>query len=193
MSDLTKQQSLPRTSVTETVRMPLRLTAIVAGLLLMMMPFLTGCGGDGGDSAPPAGATASLAWSPVPDPSGSGYFVHYGQQSPGQPGSCAYESSMNVDSPSATITKLEYSTLYYFTVSAYYGVESACSNEVSTVTPPASVEADRPGPSHDPRNAEHDPRNAKHDPRHRARLDSAPDDVTEHCYGRSSCTDPFNS
>ena len=141
---MTKQQCfLSRTSVIETVHMPLRLTTIVAGLLLMMMPFLTGCGGDGGESTPPTGATASLAWSPVPDPSISAYFVHYGQQSPGQPGSCTYESSMNVDSPSATITNLEYGTRYYFTVSAYNGVESACSSEVSTVTdPPPSVQTD---------------------------------------------------
>ncbi|HLA62020.1 MAG TPA: fibronectin type III domain-containing protein [Nitrospiraceae bacterium] len=96
----------------------------------------TGCGGDGGESAPQAGVTASLAWSPVPGPSISASSVHYGQQSPGQTGSCAYESSMNVDSPSATITNLEHNTRYYFTVSAYNGLESACSSEVSTVTPP---------------------------------------------------------
>ena len=138
---MTKQQCfLSRTSVTEAVHMPLRLTTIVAGLLLMMMPFLSGCGGGESGSQPivaaPVGATASLSWSPVPDPSISAYFVHYGQQSPGQPGSCAYESSMNVDSPSATITNLEHNTRYYFTVSAYNGLESACSSEVSTVTPP---------------------------------------------------------
>ncbi len=46
------------------------------------------------------GATVSLAWSPVQGSSVYGYFVHYGQQSPGQPGSCAYESSMYVESPS---------------------------------------------------------------------------------------------
>ena len=149
MSDLTKQQCfLPRTRVTETARMPLRLTAIVAGFLLMVMPFLTGCAGEGETGgqpiitvAPASGstATASLAWSPVPDPSVSTYFVHYGRQSPNQSGSCAYESSMPVDSPSATITNLDPNTLYYFTVSAYNGLESACSNEVSTVTPPPSV------------------------------------------------------
>src|SRR6267143_3224893 len=146
MSDLTKQQCfLPRTRATETGCIPLRLTAIVAGLLLTTMPLLTGCGGGGGGeigsepSAAPVGATASLAWSPVPDPSDSAYFVHYGRQSPGQPGSCTYESSMSVDSPSATVTNLETNTLYYFTVSAYNGLESACSNEVSTVTPPPSV------------------------------------------------------
>ena len=131
-----------------------RLTTCIAGLLLAALPLLTGCGGGGetggspsvtvtpgssGGSAPVAGATASLAWSPVPDPSVIAYFVHYGRQSPGQPGSCAYEYSQYVGSPSATITGLEPNTLYYFTVSAYNGLESACSSEVSTVTPPPSV------------------------------------------------------
>ena len=140
MSDWTKKQFFPRTRATETACIPLRLTAIVAGLLLMVMPFLTGCGGGGGGSAAPVGATASLAWDPVPDPSVSAYFVHYGRQSPGQPGNCSYESSVSVAGPSsATVTNLDPNTLYYFTVSAYNGLESACSNEVSTVTPPAPV------------------------------------------------------
>lgn len=133
----------------------LHLTTIVAGLLFTMIPLLTGCGGggttgsdpsvtvtpgnSGGGSTPAAGATASLAWSPVPDSSVITYFVHYGRQTPGQPGSCAYESSLSADSPSATITDLAPNTLYYFTVSAYNGLESACSSEVSTVTPPPSV------------------------------------------------------
>ena len=142
MSDLTKKQLFPRTGVTESARIPLRLTAIVAGLLLTIMPSLTGCGGGetGGDpivtvTPGSASATASLTWSPVPDPSVSAYFVHYGRQSPNQSGSCAYESSMSVDSPSATVTNLDPNTLYFFTVSAYNGLESLCSNEVSTVTP----------------------------------------------------------
>jgi hypothetical protein len=139
MSALTKQQFLPRTRVTETSCIPLRLTAIVAGLLLTMMPLLTGCGGGEGETGSGAGATASLAWSPVQDSSVYGYFVHYGRQSPDQQGSCSYERSMYVDSPSATVTNLDPDTLYYFTVSAYNGLESACSDEVSTVTPPLSV------------------------------------------------------
>jgi hypothetical protein len=145
MSDLTKKQFFLRTGVTKTARIPRRLTAIVTGLLLTMMPFLTGCGGGGGGetgsvpSAAPVGATASLAWSLVQDPSVSAYFVHYGRQSPGQPGSCTYESSMYVDSSSATVTNLDPDTLYYFTVSSYNGLESACSSEVTTVTPPPSV------------------------------------------------------
>ena len=134
--------------------MPLRLTAIVAGVLLMMIPFVAGCGGEqaGSDSTatvppgsgevgsmPPVLATTFLAWSPVADPSVSAYIVHYGRHSPGQPGSCAYESSLRAASPSATVTDLDPNTVYYFAVSAYNGMESACSPEVSTVTSPASV------------------------------------------------------
>jgi hypothetical protein len=149
MRDLIKQQCfLPRTGVTKTARMPLPLTAIVTGILLSIMPFLTGCGGGegGGEtSAAPVGATASLAWHPVQDPSVDGYFVHYGRESPGQRGSCLYESSAYVESPSVTVTNLDPDTRYYFTVSAYNGLESACSNEVSTVTP--SVQTDQRDPS----------------------------------------------
>ena len=147
MSDLTKKQLFPRTGVTGTAWIPLRLTAIVAGLLLTIMPFLTGCGGGGQTGSDPivtvtpgsAGATASLAWSPVPDPSVSAYFVHYGRQSPGQQGSCTYESSTSVTSPSATVTNLDPNTRYFFTVSAYNGLESPCSNEVNAVTPSPST------------------------------------------------------
>lgn len=149
MSALPKQQFfLPRTRVTEAICIPLRLTAVVASLLLTMMPLLTGCGG--GETGSGAGATASLAWSPVQDSSVYGYFVHYGRQSPDQPGSCSYESSTYVDSPSVTVTNLDPDTRYYFTVSAYNGLESACSSEVSTVTPPLSVQNDPPSPSRPP-------------------------------------------
>jgi len=133
----------------------LRRTTIIAGLLLTMIPLLTGCGGGGetggdpsiavtpgnggGGPTPAAGAMASLSWSPVQDPSVFAYFVHYGRQSPDQPGSCSYESFVYVDSPSATVTDLSPDTLYHFTVSAYNGLESPCSSEVSTVTPPSSV------------------------------------------------------
>ncbi|HSQ92030.1 MAG TPA: fibronectin type III domain-containing protein [Nitrospiraceae bacterium] len=147
MRDLAKQQPvLLQTRVTEHARKPLRLPVIVTGILLSIMPLLTGCGGGEADSQPSittapgsAGVTASLEWSPVQDHSVSTYFVHYGRQSPGQEGSCAYESSLPVESPSATITNLDPNTRYYFTVSAYNGLESACADEISTVTPPASV------------------------------------------------------
>ena len=135
-------------------RMPRCLTAIVTGLLLSVMPLLTGCGGggepgsdpsvtvtpsSGGGTTAPVGASASLTWNPVDDPSVSAYFVHYGRHSPGHAGSCAYESSMHAASPSATVTDLDPNTVYYFAVSAYNGIESACSSEVSTHTPPAST------------------------------------------------------
>jgi Fibronectin type III domain len=131
--------------VTGTARKPLHLTTIFIGLLLLIMPFFTGCGtGDNGNQSTVTGgpsssasATASLTWDPVTEPSVSAYFVHYGRQSPGQAGSCIYEHSISVDSSSATVTNLDPNTLYYFTVSAYNGLESACSNEVSIVTSPA--------------------------------------------------------
>jgi hypothetical protein len=140
-----KQLFLGRARATKTACISLRLTAIVVGLLLTMMPLLTGCAPEqhtssGSPAATPVGATASLEWQPVQDPSVIAYFVHYGKQSPGQPGSCTYESSMYVDSPSATVTNLDPNTTYYFAVSAYNGLESPCSEEVSTVTaPPPSL------------------------------------------------------
>jgi Fibronectin type III domain len=156
MSGLTMQQSfLVRTRVTRTSHMPQYLTAIVTGLLLSVLPLLTGCGAGGETGSDPsvtvtpssAGgaptASASLTWNPVQDssvsPPVSAYFVHYGRQSTGHSGSCAYESSMHSSSPSATVTDLDPNTVYYFAVSAYNGLESACSNEVSTQTPPAST------------------------------------------------------
>ncbi|HKO31123.1 MAG TPA: fibronectin type III domain-containing protein [Nitrospiraceae bacterium] len=118
--------------------MPQRLITVVAGILFTMMSFLTGCGG-GEETGVQQTATASLTWDPVHDPSVIAYFVHYGRQSPDQQGSCAYESSMHASSPSATVTNLDPDTRYYFAVSAYNGLESACSNEVSIVTSPPSV------------------------------------------------------
>lgn len=111
-------------------------------MVLISSMLLTGCGGGGGEGNPavttaPGSAlpTASLAWNPIQDSSIIGYYVHYGRQSPGQSGSCSYESAQFVESPNATLTDLQPNTRYYFTVSAYNGLESACSSEVSTVTP----------------------------------------------------------
>jgi hypothetical protein len=143
MSNTATQQNcllLPR--ATETPHKSLHLTAIVIGLLLSILPFLTGCGSGEPGNQSAAGSSASLSWDPVTDPSVSAYFVHYGQRSPGQVGSCHYEDSIFVDSPSATVTNLAPNTLYYFSVSAYDGLErleSACSNEVSIVTSSAPV------------------------------------------------------
>jgi hypothetical protein len=134
------QQFFARPGVTKSARIPLPLTAMLVGLLLATMPLLTGCAPEqqtgSGSTATPAAATASLEWLPVEDPSVIAYFVHYGTQSPGQPGSCTYESSLYVESPSATVPNLDPNTTYYFAVSAYNGLESPCSEEVSTVTAP---------------------------------------------------------
>lgn len=135
------------TRVTEIAHRPNQLATVITSLLLSTMSLLAGCGGageagsSGGISTPPIAASASLTWDPVADPSVSAYFVHYGQQSPGQAGSCTYEHSMIVDSSSATVTDLNPNTLYYFTVSAYNGLESPCSNEVSLITAPPAVTA----------------------------------------------------
>ncbi|SPP66015.1 fibronectin type III domain-containing protein [Nitrospira lenta] len=110
-------------------------------ILLTICALLTGCGG-GGEGSPTVSSsssaalpTASLAWNPIQDSSIIGYYVHYGRQSPGQAGSCSYESAQFVESPSATISNLQPNTRYFFTVSSYNGLESNCSSEVSTVTP----------------------------------------------------------
>jgi len=111
-------------------------------LLLIVIFLLTGCGGGETSSQPNlsvsaddhgTGGTARLMWDPVPDASISSYFVHYGRQSSTQSGSCGYERAMSVDSPPATVTNLDLDIRYYFAVSAYNGVESSCSNEVSIV------------------------------------------------------------
>ena len=106
---------------------------------------LAGCG-TGGEGAPAittsataTEARASLVWDPVQDPTVTGYSVHYGTQSAGQPGLCSYQDSTFVSGPSATITGLNPDTRYYFAVSAYNGLNGPCSNEVSTVTPPSQT------------------------------------------------------
>ena len=93
-------------------------------------------GGSGGSSqtAVAGTASASLAWDSVSDSSVVGYIVHYGTQSPNSLGSCAYQQSTFSSSPSTTVTGLAANTTYYFAVSAYNGLESACSAEVTTVT-----------------------------------------------------------
>jgi fibronectin type III domain protein len=136
---------------------------VIAGLILLLCtPLLSGCGGGGntesgpivsntpsqggggssgsggssGASSPPvtAAASASLAWDPVSDPSIVGYIVHYGTHSPNSSGSCAYAQSTFSSSPAVTVSGLAPNTTYFFAVSAYNGLESACSAEVSTVT-----------------------------------------------------------
>lgn len=112
----------------------------------LFLSSLTGCAAGGGADEPamsisagPTAASVSLAWDPVQDSTVYGYHVHYGKQSPGQAGSCVYEESEYVTSPSAVITGLDPNTQYYFSVSAYNGLDSACSEEVSTVTTASQI------------------------------------------------------
>ena len=90
---------------------------------------------------PPTGATAQLNWDASSDPNVQGYFVHYGKQSSGEPGSCSYEESQRVGAPPATITGLEPNTPYFFAISAFSEAESEsetpCSNEVLLISSPA--------------------------------------------------------
>ena len=118
---------------------------LVFGVAILTALMLTGCsssgdsvtdtqgGESGGSSAAPTGpAVASLAWDPVPDV--VGYIIHYGTSTPGSLGSCSYAQSTFSSSPSVTVTGLAADTTYYFAVSAYNGLESACSPEVTTIS-----------------------------------------------------------
>lgn len=125
------------------------LRVIGASLILLNAALLVGCAGGGGEGGPAAlasasgspgtttsvtssGSSATLTWDPVSDTSVIGYYVHYGTTSPGQAGSCVYQTSQYVTSTSATLTGLSPNTQYYFAVSAYNGIEGPCSTEVST-------------------------------------------------------------
>lgn len=117
------------------------------GLVIMLVTcsLLTACGSeegggirvnrgvDGPAAASTASAVATLAWDPVGEV--AGYYIHYGTESPGSPGSCAYAQSTFSSTPSATVAGLAANTTYYFAVSSFNGIESACSDEVSTITP----------------------------------------------------------
>ncbi|HSF67549.1 MAG TPA: hypothetical protein VLA67_08975 [Nitrospiraceae bacterium] len=90
--------------------------------------------------SPTPPVSVSLIWEPVAEPGVVGYYVHYGLQSPNSAGSCAYTqstyyplNSLDASSPAVTVSGLAAGTPYFFAVSAYNGVESACSNEVWTV------------------------------------------------------------
>ena len=93
-------------------------------------------------STAPSTVAVSLAWNPETDPSVTGYYVHYGLQSPNSAGSCTYTQSTyyslaslaNASSRTVTVSGLASGTTYFFAVSAYNGLESACSNEVSKTT-----------------------------------------------------------
>lgn len=112
--------------------------AVTLVVAMLMGGALTACGG-GSEGGPgvtttsgATGATATLAWDPVNDPSVQGYNVYYGTQSR------SYSGSVNAgDSTMQAVANLDSATTYYFAVTAYNhgGQESAYSGEVSTTTP----------------------------------------------------------
>ena len=138
-----------------TIRRGFNLSVLLGGLLrhlglvvghgcsvvlgLVALSFL-GCGPDGAQgpttviSSTHSGTTVSLAWAPVNDSSVIGYYIHYGKRSANQPGSCAYDQEQFVSSSQGTVADLDPGWTYYFAVSAYNGLESSCSNEVSART-----------------------------------------------------------
>jgi len=116
----------------------LRIAVLTLGLVTGSIVIGCSSGGDGGEpstsagQAVPNGPSASLAWDPVAGV--LGYVVHYGPESPGSPGSCTYAESVFSSTPSTTVTGLAANTTYYFSVSAFNGIEGPCSVELSTVT-----------------------------------------------------------
>ena len=130
-------------------RLPSITRVLLISLFLFSGSLLSGCGSgeesgdlaryalqdatglEGSDANPTGSASASLSWDPVGD--ALGYIIHYGTQSPGSPGSCSYAQSIFSSTPSAMLAGLADNTTYYFAVSSYNGLESACSAEVMHV------------------------------------------------------------
>lgn len=86
------------------------------------------------------GVSVRLDWDHSPDSDINNYYVYYGMQPTGDPGSCTYEQSQAVKSPPATITGLEPNTPYFFAISAFKESESPCSIEFMVVTPSTNLE-----------------------------------------------------
>lgn len=111
--------------------------SIVMGMIFLS---LTGCGASGEQepmiptSSTPSGSTVRLVWDSINESNIIGYYIHYGKQSPNQPGSCAYDQATYVSSSQGTVTGLDPESTYYFAVSAYNGERGGCSDEVHTQT-----------------------------------------------------------
>jgi hypothetical protein len=138
----------PRKTAENATRHSPLIRSMILGLSILCLPLLTGCAAEGDTENGPiimAGGSVSLAWDPVLNSSVTGYVLYYGQQSPNSFGSCAYEQSVFTSSPSVTVTGLAPNTTYFFAVAAYNGRYSACSAEVSTVTPEGGFNGEPPG------------------------------------------------
>lgn len=107
---------------------------VMVGALLLFGASLAACGGGAEGSSPeimtatgPTGATATLAWDPVNDPSIQGYNVYYGTSSR------QYQTYANAGlTTTYTVADLQPGTTYYFAVTAYNSAgESGYSDEVS--------------------------------------------------------------
>jgi len=100
MNDRTAASALPNLSKV-LLRQPIWTVLVFSFMLMSLVACGSGMEGDPiiSTSSTPTGATASLVWDPVPDPSVIAYNVHYGKQSAGQPGSCSYSNSQTVNSP----------------------------------------------------------------------------------------------
>lgn len=89
----------------------------------------------------PTGVTVRLYWPHSEDANIFGYYVYYGKQPAQESGSCSsYEANQAVDVPPATITGLDYDTLYFFAVKKFNESENSCSDEILLTTPPAETE-----------------------------------------------------
>lgn len=119
-------------------------------LVFLLGPLLTMVGGCGGSDEGTMGATASLSWDPGHSEPGILYTVHYGKNPTGEFGSCNYEHAVDVSDPSVMVAGLDFSTQYYFAVSAYdpnTGARSMCSDEVSKMTPEQELRIGDPEPT----------------------------------------------
>jgi hypothetical protein len=107
---------------------------LILGVYLALS--LAGCGSD--DESAGIGASKSLSWTAVPDPSVEGYKLYWGTTSH------VYESNVDVGpNVSHTLSGLRPNTEYFFAVSAYNsGGESALSAEVTSVVESSLVVED---------------------------------------------------
>lgn len=135
----------------------LLLQSIASSILLLCFSLFTACGsggdgelgnalGQGGDrelgnardlrdalNITSENGTVSLTWNPVADSSIKGYFVYYGTTSPNSFGSCGYPMRKFTRTNTIKLHGLTPGTQYFFAVSAFNGLESACSAEASTI------------------------------------------------------------